>query len=355
MFFSWNFGDGNTSVVQNPTHIFSNSGTYIVSLYVNDGCSYDTTSVTITVFPSPVVNFSVTPDSICVNYPFTFTNLSSGLAGCNWNFGDGNTSTNNNPTHAYGSAGVYTVTLTGTAQTTGCIVSKVRTVTVESNPTASYTYTPTNGCVQLLVNFTNTSNNSSFQTWDFGDGNTSGLVNPSHTYQNAGTYSIQLVIENASGCKDSITHIVTVHPLPVADFTITPSNACISPILVARTNNSSGAVSYSWNFGNNFTSTANNPTSMYNNPGTYPIQLTATSMYGCSDSKTVTFTVYPTLTISYALIPDTACQGQSLLFQSNNSFADSIIWNFGNGDQLTGNNVTYSYPNPGTYPLEAIA
>ena len=90
---------------------------------INDGCSFDTTSDQITVFPEPQIDFSTVPDSVCVNQNFTFTNLSTGVGGFNWDFGDGTFSTLTNPTHSYLASGTYTVTLTGTSLVNGCLAS----------------------------------------------------------------------------------------------------------------------------------------------------------------------------------------------------------------------------------------
>ena len=110
IFYSCYFGEENTTTVYSATHTFPNAGTYNVSLFINDGCSYDTTPFTITVNPSPFVDFISSPDSVCVNELFQFDNLSVGLASTEWDFGDGGTSILNSRAYAY--------TATGTTQFT---------------------------------------------------------------------------------------------------------------------------------------------------------------------------------------------------------------------------------------------
>lgn len=354
-FYSWDFGDGNVSATHSPTHTFTTAGTYTVSLFVNDGCGYDTATALITVYPGPSIAFSSAPDSVCVNESFSFTNLSSGLAGMIWDFGDGTTSSLSDPVHTYANSGTYTVTLSGTSQTNGCTGSISHPVIVSTNPTAAFTPSPNSGCVNLQVTFGNSSGNTSFQSWDFGDGNTSSVFSPSHTYTSPGSYTVRLYVENANGCADSTEQIITVYPLPAAAFSVTSSDACVPPVNVNFTNTSSGAVSYDWDFGNGQTSQLNNPATVYMAPGSYTIQLTATTIYGCQSSVSQTFQVYQAPLADFTLPEDTVCAGTSMVFQSSGNFADSLIWDFGNGDYFAGASVQYTFPDPGIFPITLIA
>lgn len=353
--YNWDFGDANTSTTFSPTHIFTTSGTFTVSLIVNDGCSFDTTTVDITVYPSPSVDFSSTPDSVCINEPFSFTNLSVGLASSTWNFGDGQTSSLTNPTHTYAASGTYQVTLTGLSQINSCTASITKPVVVSINPVANFVANPISGCAPLVVNFTNTSTNATFQTWTFGDGNSSAAFSPIHTFQNAGTYTVKLLVENANGCKDSVSQVITVYPLPVANFSVATTNVCYAPVTVSTTNLSTGAINYTWNFGNGVTSNLTNGTTTYTNAGTYSIVLTASNAYGCSDSHTMNVTVYPTPVANFTISDDTICAGQSVTFISSSTFSDSLVWVVGDGNILTGNNVTHIYGTAGNYNVQLIA
>jgi large repetitive protein len=354
-FSNWDFGDGNVSGIYSPSHTFTQAGTYTVSLFANDGCGFDTTTAIITVFPSPTVAFSSEPDSVCIDQLFTFTNLSSGLASVTWDFGDGNTSLLYDPTHTYTASGTYQVTLTGISQTNGCAASVTHPVVVSTNPVAAFTPNPVAGCMPLEVNFANNSTNTSFQSWDFGDGNTSGQVNPTHTFTTAGNYTVKLYVENANGCADSTEQVITVYPLPVAAFTIANSNSCYPPVTATFTNTSSGAIDYAWDLGNGNTSTLTSPTSTYATPGTYTIQLIATNIYGCADTTSQDFNVYQVPTANFTLPEDTVCVGEPVVFNSTSSFADSVVWNFGDGNTYNGTSVNYSFENSGIYPITIIA
>lgn len=354
-FSSWDFGDGNVSGSTSPTHTFANPGTYTVYLYANDGCGYDTASTVITVFPGPVVAFSSEPDSVCIDQPFTFTNESVGLASVNWDFGDGGSSVLFDPTHTYTSSGTFIVTLTGTSLTNGCVASVSHPVVVSTNPVAAFTPVPAAGCVPLTVQFTNNSTNTNFQSWDFGDGNVSGQFSPAHIFTAAGNYTVKLYVENANGCADSVEQIITVYPLPVADFTYTSSNSCYPPVTANFTNNSSGAIDYNWDFGNGSTSVLTNPTATYQTPGNYTIELIVTNLYGCTDTMLQTIDIYQVPTADFILPDDTVCVGEPVVFNSSSIFADSIVWDFGNGTTFNGTSVSYAFDESGIFPITIMA
>ncbi len=354
-FSAWDFGDGNGSTTYNTTHTFTQAGTYTVSLFANDGCGFDTTTAVITVFPSPSVDFSSSPDSVCINELFTFTNLSSNVASVTWDFGDGNTSPIFDPQHDYAASGTYQVTLSGVSQTNGCVGSITKPIVVSTNPVAAFTPNPSSGCEDLFVQFTNQSTSTDFVAWDFGDGNFSTATSPSHTYVNPGSYTVKLYVENANGCSDSIEQIITVYPNPVADFTFNIVDPCIQPSIVNFSNNSTGAMNYEWNFGNGTNSLLTNPSTSYATPGTYTVSLIASSIHGCRDTLTETLTIYQQALADFVLPDDSLCAGEPATFISNAQFENSILWDFGNGFSSTSSTVTNEFPSSGTYNVTLIA
>lgn len=354
-FSAWDFGDGNGATTYNATHTFTQPGTYTVSLFANDGCGYDTTTATITVFPSPVVDFSSSPDSVCINTLFTFTNLSTNVASVSWDFGDGSNSILFNPQHAYSSSGIFQVTLSGVSQTNGCIGSITKPIVVSVNPVAAFTPSPNAGCENLFVAFNNQSVNTTFQAWDFGDGNFSTSISPTHIYTQAGNYTVKLYVENANGCSDSIEQIITVYPLPIAAFTSIIDNPCVQPATATFSNSSSGAMNYEWAFGNGQLSSLTNPTTSYLSAGNYTVSLIATSVQGCKDTAYQILTIYNQANATFTLPDDSLCVGESAQFVASNQFADSLHWDFGNGSILTGNPVNYYFSASGNYPVTLIA
>ena len=355
IFYNWDFGDGNNSTLLNPSHTFS-PGNYTVALYINNGCSYDTAYVNITAFPIQNLDFTYAPDSICINKPFIFTNLSTNLASSTWDFGDGNTSILTNPSHSYSASGTYIVNLVGISSTNGCISQISHEVKVKSTPISNFTTSLNNGCIPLPISFNSSSINSDFEYWDFGDGNTSNTINPIHIYNTAGTYSIKQVSVNLNGCRDSISHLIIAHPLPISNFTITESNVCLSPLIVTTSNTSSGAISYTWDFNNGTNpSYLNNPVATYPNSGNYSISLISENVFHCKDTSVLDLNISPILDVSFTLKDDTICKNEVLIFNSNVNFGDSIVWDFGNGIIKAGNPVWYVFPDPGVFDITAIA
>lgn len=154
-------------------------------------------------------------------------------------------------------------------------------VPVAPVPVAAWMATPQSGSAPLTVTFTDKSTGSpTFWLWNFGDGGTSTLQNPSHTYTNAGNYTVLLRVSNASG-NNTWTGVVTIHgsPLPTAYFIAVPLSGR-RPLTVNFVNSSSNATSYQWDFGDGKTSTVKDPIHIYTSPGTYSVSLTATNSRG---------------------------------------------------------------------------
>jgi PKD repeat protein len=213
----WDFGDGNTSTAQNPSHTYAAAGTYTVTLTVTDDDSAtDSVSKPVTVTEPanvpPTADFTFTTTDLTANFTDTSTDSDGTIVSWLWNFGDGNTSTVQNPGHTYAAAGTYTVTLTVTDDDSATdSVSKPVTVTAGNQPpTADFTFT-TNG---LTANFTDTSTDSDGTIvswlWNFGDGNTSTVQNPGHTYAAAGTYTVTLTVTDDDSATDTTSKPVTV-------------------------------------------------------------------------------------------------------------------------------------------------
>lgn len=352
---SWDFGDGNISSIQNPSHTYTQPGTYTVSQFVNNGCSFDTITAQVTVYPLAGLSFTAAPIPACVDQPIVFTNTSTNASGYSWDFGDGDSSAVNSPSHAYTAPGTYTITLTGTSTTYGCISSITGTVNVTPLPVPQFTPDISFGCAPLTVNFQNNSSNASFNSWDFGDGNTSIVTNPSHTYTTPGIYDVTLVVQNLAGCLDSMIVQINVYPDPVAAFTLSSTVSCSVPVTVNLINTSSGATGYQWDLGNSQTSTLNNPSVTYTANGTYSISLIATNSYGCSDTASYTYGIYPSPVISYTPNITEGCEDLTVAFSNQTQFASTYYWIFGDGDTSTLATPTHVYDVPGTYNVTLIA
>jgi len=238
---------------------------------------------------APVADFTGSPTSGCASLTVNFTDQSTGeIDSWSWDFGDGGTSTEQNPSHTYTQAGIYTVKLTVTGPGGSDTETKVDYITVSSAPTASFTGSPTSGNAPLTVNFTDQSTgNPTSWSWDFGDGGTSTEQNPSHTYNDPGTYTVKLTVSNSCGSdtETKVDYITVSGNAPVADFVGSPTSGT-APLTVDFTDQSTGdPTSWLWDFGDGGTSTEQNPTHTYNDTGTYTVKLTVTNDYG-SDTET---------------------------------------------------------------------
>ena len=218
---SWNFGNGQTSVAQNPFIVYSSPGTYTVTLTVTNGLGNNSITKTnyIVVDPSSAANFGVSSNNGCTPFPVTFTDLSGGASGTitnwSWDFGDGTTSNQQSPTHIYNIDSFYTVKLT-IQNSIGCTdsVIMVNAVNVGAKPVPDFVTIHRDVCASVAVNFNNkTTGNYTSCLWYFGDGDTSTKVGPAHRYLDTGYMNVKLVVYNF-GCVDSLEQKAYVHIKP---------------------------------------------------------------------------------------------------------------------------------------------
>jgi len=237
----------------------------------------------------PTASFTASKTTATVNETISFTNSSLEGHSFKWEFGDGTTSTEENPSHAYVSSGTYIVKLTVYSKKEKKSDDATVNITVtDLVPVANFSFSGAGGNAPCTVSFTNSSTNATSYSWDFGDGGTSIETNPQHTYTSGGTFTVQLTA-TGNGGTNSISKTVNIsNPVgPVASFTYSGAGN-FAPCTVTFTNTSQNATSYSWNFGDGGSSTATNPTHTYTSGGTFTVQLTATGTGGSnSTSQTV--------------------------------------------------------------------
>lgn len=217
---SWNFGGQGSSTEANPSFTFSASGTYNVTLTVTDndgGTGTETKPVTVSETVTnqpPVADFFIVTNGLTATFDDNSTDPDGTITAWSWAYGDGGTSSAQNPTHTYAADGTYSVTLTVTDDG-GATNSKTESVTVSAPvtnqpPTAGFTFS-TN---ELTATFTDSSSDAdgtiTAWSWDFGDGVISTAQSPNHTYATAGTYNVTLTVTDDDGATDSETKSVTV-------------------------------------------------------------------------------------------------------------------------------------------------
>jgi gliding motility-associated-like protein len=219
--YQWDFGDGSpVSSDEDPAHVYTNPGTYTVTLIVTngDGCT-DTITRNVFVNPMPVASFLDVNAAGCGPVSVAFMDASSIPGGAvvswSWDFGDGTTSDQQNPTHAYTVSGSYAVSLTVTSDS-GCTATYTQqsAITVYPSPLAEFEADPwVRDILDPQFNFINLSVGGLNYNWTFGDGQGSSLFEPKHTYRDTGDYMVTLWVTNAYGCTDSVRHPVRVNPI----------------------------------------------------------------------------------------------------------------------------------------------
>ncbi len=346
----WNFPGGtpSTSVEQNPLVTYNTPGVYSVDLTVTNASGSDMITETnyITVNDVPSVNFTQVTNGLSVDFTNTSTNANS----YNWDFGDGNSSTETNPTHIYTDDGNYNVVLTATNDC-GSVTSS-QTVTISTLPSANFMADVTNGCVALTVQFNDlSSSNTTSWLWSFPGGNpsTSNEQNPLIIYNSAGIYSVTLVASNSTGDNTiTLSNYITVDDVPTVGFSQMTSGQTAT-----FTNTSTNANSYNWDFGDGNSSTETNPTHIYSSDGNYTVVLTATNNCG---SVTLTQTVNISNEPSAAFEANITSGCASLTVQfTDQSSSNTTGWNWsfpgGNPSLSSEQNPIVIYENAGTYSV----
>jgi PKD repeat protein len=344
--YQWDFGDGNASNINNPSHTFNQSGTFTVKLFVTDSCSYDTFKRQVLVYPEPAVSFNFIRDSICQFDSIRFFSTTTDPSGIYWNFGDGDSSKLTNVVHQFDSSGIYNIRYTAYTALHNCSASIDKDVHILPRPKSTIIATPTDGCPPLTVSLTA---DSSFHSWTFSNGNRSTLDKPKETFFTAETQWIKLVSEYANGCKDSTSINLVVHPRPLVGFVSSIDSVCEYPVQVDYINTSIGTLGYDWVFGNGSRSSQINPSLVLSNPGTYNDTLIASNQFGCLDTAISQVKVYESLKADAVASPLSGCLPLEVNFTSLASNYLYSTWHFGNGDKSNLNNDTYTYDAIGSY------
>src|SRR5215831_6596735 len=295
---AWDFGDGTGSTAQSPTHTYSTVGTYTAQLTVTGPGGSTTATGTITVTgPRPVAKFSASPSSGLAPLTVAFSDASTGnITAWTWDFGDGTGSTAQSPVHTYTTIGTYTVRLTAIGPGGNNTVTKTNYITVTGpRPVARFSVSPSSGQVPLAVTFSDASTGGvTGWVWHFGDGTSSTLQSPTHTYSTPGTYTAQLTVTGPNGSTTTTSTITAAAPPLAANFSANPTTGP-APIAVTFSDTSTGSImAWRWNFGDGTSSALQSPTHTYSTPGTYTVQLTVTGpRRNAMSTKTSAITVTP--------------------------------------------------------------
>ncbi|MEO8820487.1 MAG: PKD domain-containing protein, partial [Ginsengibacter sp.] len=368
----WDLGNGTSSVLQNPSVAYFDPGTYTVKLIITN--SYGVDSVTkvqfITVYSSPVINFDASNLTGCFPLKTQFKDNSSAESGSlnnwQWDFGDGNFASIQNPQHTYTSVGNFNVSLRAT-NNFGCVTSKTvkSFIHIETGVKADFKNAVSKTCnAPATISFLNQSSGVGLLNyqWDFGDGSSSTASNPSHTYDSSGTYTVSLVVANATGCTDTLIkpHLIIVGSTK-ADFAIPEILCAQTPVYLKNTSNPVPA-SASWDFGNGTRSDSVNAIAIFKLPGDYKIKMISNNG-ACMDSVTKTLTVIAKPSVSFKSNDTVSCEAPFNAYFNNTSSGttnssrstsavQTYYWDFGDGGNSTQQSPSHTYTQEGNYTVK---
>jgi PKD repeat protein len=376
--YEWDFGDGSTSTRENPTHIYVSAGEYTVTLKVSSESGTDTATGTIVVTGGSIgpgskvsARFTASPSAGRAPLEVQFTDRSSGAETWSWDFGDGSSTTEQNPAHVFTSAGTYTVTLSisgdeGSSTTTGTVMVIGGSTGQGSSVKAQFTASPIAGRAPLEVQFTDRSTGAEAWSWDFGDGSSTTEQNPVHVYTSAGTYTVTLSISGDEGSSTTTGTVMVIGGSTgqgssvKAQFTASPI-AGRAPLEVRFTDRSTGAEAWSWDFGDGSSTTEQNPVHVYTSAGTYKVTLSVSGADG-SDTASVTVMVIKGSTIpggnvkaQFTASPIAGRAPLEVQFTDQTSWATNWSWDFGDGTNSTDTNPVHVFNEKGTYHVTLVA
>ncbi|MEL6132938.1 MAG: PKD domain-containing protein, partial [Bacteroidota bacterium] len=355
--YTWNFGDGAGTVSEfEPFHIYTAPGLYTITLISlsPDGCA-DTTTLDVNVLPQPQANFVA--DTVCVGLSSNFQNLSTPATGLSfaWDFGDNSTSSDVSPSYVYSTADTFAVTLIAIQAGGLCADTLVQDVIVGEVPVAAFE--SDSACAGSSVTLTNLSSPGVTSFWDLGNGQTSTENSPTFTYGTPGTYTVTLIVSLPNFCSDTATGIVEIYANPQAAFTA--DSVCEGLRTTFQNISQTGSspdLAYTWDLGDNNTSTDVNPVYSYAAFGTYTIELAVVDSNGCTASFVEDVLVRQPPSAAFELLDGCADAPVTLTNQSTPGGDPTLTFNWADNytNQYQGSNPVIDDLPSGVYTLGLI-
>ncbi len=353
--FIWDFGDGHSLTTDSDSsvnHTF-NTGvqdTFYIRLRAINECGEDTLKYAIVVSPNKIkLDFAINGNEStgCNPHTVRFINNTNGATSFRWDFGDGNVLTTykniDTVIHTYNEAGNYNVQLDAS---NGCSdTTTTEKIQVFAKPLVSFSSVPLQICIGDTMLFNNLSDTVTSVLWNFNDGYTSSILNPSHRFTNAGVYHVTLTSIRQYGlgnaCSDSSVQQVTVVSKLPGVFKVSDSMSVCLPFTVTFTNLSTLSVKTVWDFADGGKDTGDVVVHTFTATGTYKVMMTSFDQGGCTYEKVQTITVRGPQGIwkyDYGYI----CNNTPVRFEATVTNTDSLRWHFGDGKTLvTKNNIVY--------------
>ncbi|MFI5220708.1 MAG: PKD domain-containing protein [Bacteroidia bacterium] len=362
----WHLGDGATSaaVSVNKSYLTENSFQVKLNTTTNQGC-LDSVQKTVVVKVQPKAGFTQNNFAQCLSgNSFTLTDtsfVSSGTTTTLWRFSDLTSSASNPTTKSFGTDGSVTATLVATSQS-GCSDSVLKNFTVYPQTKIGFSSNTYSECFNgnnFSLNDTSSVSSGTFsRLWKLGDGSTSNSVSFGKSYLNPGTYQVKLITSTNNNCVDSLQKTFVVNVQPKAGFTENNTSQCLSGNVFSLNDTSfisSGTYNRNWSFSDGDTSTLSSVNKSFSSSGIFNAKLVATSPFGCSDSTTKVFTVYPQTKVGFIITNPNQCLLNNLFSitdtSSISSGSFSRSWNLGDATTATSVFVNKSYAAAGSYVI----
>lgn len=357
--FQWDFGNGLASTdslpLPQPFEADTIPEEYLITLIGRNACGLDTIQKPLYIVPERVKSFFNT--SIlngCSPLEVEFEDYSTPGTRISWDFGNGQTSNNSNPTQIFTNPGQYLVRQY--ASNPCAMDSSDILIEVLSSPEVDFDYS-SNLCAGQTIKFANQSTDLTNATWFFGNGDSTTATNPSYTYHAAGDYNVLLRIQDLqTGCTNELNQLVSIGIPPTPIVSLSVQNGC-TPLEVQFENTSQRASFYQWDFGDSNNSVSQNPVHTYLEPGTYEIKLILDNEIGCRvDTLLDIVHAFPVPTAKFET-PDTNFCGlpQTIDFSNLSSGASGFEWTFDQQMQSTLNQPAQEFFDPGTYTIQLEA
>lgn len=359
---SWDFGNGATSTLKNPSTTFFTPGTYTVSLTVTnaDGSKTLSRPQYITVYGTPEVAFSVPDSTGCYPFPVQYSDVSQASAGTTntgwvWDLGDGTQTTEKNPATVYQNSGSYTVSLR-VVNDKGCwgTATKQAFIKINGGVVPGFSFVAPAVChTPFVFQFQNTSTGPGqlSYTWLFGDGNTATDPSPVHSYTTDGTFGVTLIAKSSEGCVDTLKKedLLKLHNTTTS-FSVADS-VCVGDAVKFTNVSSAPALSSSWSFGDGTASAAASPVKTFLKPGVYTVKLQQS--YGfCTDSAAKDIAVFPRPVAGFTADTITNCQPPlTVRFKNTSTGAAHYQWNFGDGNTSADASPSHTYTTYGSFAV----
>lgn len=317
-----------------PSSSFANAGSYnlnaLIQKPISAVCAQDEQVFTNFDIFSPDFTF---PTSACVNTDVQFTDTSPKTGGniktWKWDFGDGKTSTAENPKHKFLTYGTKTITLTVTSDL-GCNLTTTKTINILASPESDFTAVGP-FCIDVPIKFNNQStfvnSNIASQSWDFGNGKPISTENsPTTTYSTAGNYKVKLITISSAGCADTLEKTIVINETPTISFE--DPGSCVNDLVLLEAKADRGNIqSWFWDFGDGSNDisqqTLQNPKHKYTSIGTYEVKLIGVSTEGCSVvyARTVKISGNNPTSLFTLKSANKICANEPLILENNSSIS----------------------------------